>query len=228
MNIVSFAVSFFVIAALIFAASYAADRLLTGNSPLRFSTREITVLGLFAALGVLLTLFEIPLPFAPSFYKLDFSDLPVLITAFMYGPFAGVLCELVKVLLKLLLKGTTSAFVGAAANFIIGSLFAAPAAIVYGLHKSKKQAVLACAAGTVSMTLAGSLFNAFFLLPTYAVLYGMPLEVIVGMGTKLNPAITSVGTLVLFAVVPFNLLKGGLISLLTILVYKYISRVIKA
>ncbi len=227
MNIVSFAVSFLVISAVIFAVSYAADRLLTGHSPLRFSTKQLVVMGLFAALGTILGYFEIPLPFAPSFYKLDFSDLPVLIVAFAYGPFAGVVCELVKVLLRLLLKGTTSAFVGAAANFIIGSLFAAPAAVVYGLHKTKKQAVLACIAGTLSMMLAGSLFNAFFLLPTYATLYGMPLEVIVGMGTKLSPSITSVGTLVLFAVVPFNLLKGALISLFTILIYKYISVVIK-
>ena len=73
------------------------------------------------------------------------------------------------------------------------------------------------------MTVFGSAFNAVYLLPKFAALYGMPMEAIIGMGTKVNSHITSVSTLVLFAVVPFNLLKGALVSLLTFLLYKRIS-----
>ena len=80
--------------------------------------------------------------------------------------------------------------------------------------------------GTLVMTVFGSAFNAIYLLPKFAALYGMPMEAIIGMGTKINPSITGVGTLVLFAVVPFNLLKGVVDSLLTFLLYKRISPIL--
>ena len=77
------------------------------------------------------------------------------------------------------------------------------------------------------MTVFGSLFNAFFLIPKYVQLFGMPLDVIVGMGTAVNPAITSLNTLVLFAVVPFNIVKGVIVSFMTLLLYKRVERLLK-
>ena len=173
--------------------------------------------------GVLMVI-EIPLFFAPSFYKLDFSELPVLICAFYLGPVSGVVCEFLKVLIKLLLKGTSTAFVGDLANFLVGCSFVLPAAIVYQKTLSKKGAVISLAVGTAVMTVFGSFFNAWFLIPRFAVMYGMPLEAIVSMGTQINGAITNLSTLVLFAVVPFNLLKGVLVSLLTFFLYKRVEK----
>ena len=173
--------------------------------------------------GVLMVI-EIPLFFAPSFYKLDFSELPVLICAFYLGPVSGVVCEFLKVLIKLLLKGTSTAFVGDLANFLVGCSFVLPAAIVYQKTLSKKGAVVSLAVGTAVMTVFGSFFNAWFLIPRFAVMYGMPLEAIVSMGTQINGAITNLSTLVLFAVVPFNLLKGVLVSLLTFFLYKRVEK----
>ena len=186
-------------------------------------THYAAYVAIFAAMAGVLMLIEIPLPFAPPFYKIDLSELPVLICTFYLGPVAGVVTELIKVLLKLLLKGTSTAFVGDFANFAVGCSFVLPASVVYHARPSKKTALIGLVAGTLVMTVFGSAFNAIYLLPKFSELYGMPLEAIVGMGTKVNPRITSVSTLVLFAVVPFNLLKGAIDALLTLLLYKRIS-----
>ena len=187
------------------------------------ATHYITYTAMFATMAGVLMLVEIPLPFAPPFYKIDLSELPIMICTFYLGPVAGVTAELVKVLVKLVLKGTTTAFVGDFANFAVGCSFVLPASLVYHAKPGKKSALIGLAAGTLCMTVFGSAFNAVYLLPKFAALYGMPLEAIIGMGTKVNAHITSVSTLVLFAVVPFNLLKGVLVSALTFLLYKRIS-----
>ncbi len=188
------------------------------------TARRVSYVAVFSAIAAILMFLEIPLFFAPSFYKIDLSELPVLICAFYMGPVSGIVCELLKILLKLLLKGTSTAYVGDFANFLVGCAFILPAAVLYPLHKSRRGAIFALAVGTVSLTVFGSLFNAWYLIPRFAELYGMPLDAIIGMGTIVNSAIHDLPTLVLFAVVPFNLLKGALVSLLTFLLYKRIER----
>lgn len=187
------------------------------------STHYLTYTAIFASLAGVLMFLEIPLFFAPSFYKIDLSEIPILICTFYLGPVAGVAAELVKIMVKLLLKGTSTAFVGDFANFVVGCSFVLPASIIYHARPGKRSALVGMLAGTLVMTVFGSAFNAIYLLPKFAALYGMPMEAIIGMGTKINPRITSVGTLVLFAVVPFNLLKGVIDSALTFLLYKRIS-----
>lgn len=190
------------------------------------NTHYVTYVAIFSALAGVLMLFEIPLFFAPVFYKIDLSEIPVLICTFYLGPVAGVLTEMFKVLIKLLLKGTTTAFVGDFANFAVGCSFILPASMIYHAKKSRKTALIGMLVGTLVMTIFGSLFNAVYLLPKFAALYGMPLDAIIGMGTQVNSRITNVSTLVLFAVVPFNLIKGVVDSILTGLLYKRISPIL--
>lgn len=199
-----------------------------GSTERVLSTRKVAMTGMFSAIAAVLMIFEVPVPFAPSFYKIDLSELPVLIAAFAFGPVVGVLVEFVKIILNLLMDSTTTAFVGELANFSVGCSFILPASIIYTFKKSKKQAVMGCVAGTLAMTVFGTAFNAVYLLPKFAELYGMPLEAIVGMGTAINPKITSVTSLVILAVAPLNVLKGSIVSVLTILVYKKLSIIIKA
>ena len=206
--------------------AWLAQRFLCHSTVKATGTRRVVFTALFSAAAAVLMLLEIPLFFAPSFYKLDLSELPVLLCSFYLGPTSGVICELVKVVLKLLLKGTSTAFVGDFANFVVGCTLVLPASVIYHVKKSKKSALIGMATGTLVMTVFGSLFNAAYLLPKFAELFGMPLDVIVGMGTKVNPAINSVSTLVLFAVVPFNLLEGVVVSLLTFLLYKRLGPVL--
>ncbi len=191
------------------------------------STRKLALIGLFSAVSAVLMLFEIPVPFAPPFYKIDLSELPILIIAFAYGPVAGVMTEFIKILLKLVMKSTSTAFVGELANFTVGCSMVLPASIIYLEKKTRMMAVTALAAGVLTMTVVGSAFNAVYLLPKFAELFGMPLEAIVGMGTKINPSITSVETMALYAVAPLNLLKGGIDAVLTMLLYKRLSPFLK-
>jgi len=182
---------------------------------------------ILAAMAAILMYLEFPLPFAPSFYEIDLSEVPVLICSFSLGPVAGVVCELVKIILKLLLKGTTTAFVGDFANFVVGCSFILPATIVYHRFKTKKGAIAGMVTGTVVMAAFGSFFNAVYLLPAFSALYGVPLDQLVAMGTAVNGMINSVSTLVFFAVVPFNLLKGLIVSVLTTLLYKRMERLLR-
>ena len=188
--------------------------------------RRISYIAMFSVIAAVLMFFEIPLFFAPSFYEIDFSEVPVMICTFFLGPVAGVTTELAKVILKLLLKGTTTAFVGDFANFVVGCSFVLPASIFYHVRKCKGSAIGGMALGTVCMTIFGSMFNAYYLIPKFAQLFGLPLEVIVGMGTAINSSVTSVGTLVMFCVVPFNLLKGVLVGIITYLLYKRVERLL--
>ena len=187
--------------------------------------RRITIIGVCAAIATILHIFDFPLPFlAPFFYKLDFSEVPVMLCGFYLGPTAAVACEAVKILLKLLLKSTSTVFVGDFANFVVGCSMVIPAALIYRLHRTKGGAVAGLLTGTLVMTAFGSLFNGIYLLPKFAELYGTSLEELVSIGTAINASIQSVTTLVVFAVVPLNLIKGLAVSLLTLLLYKHVAR----
>ena len=187
--------------------------------------RRITIVAICSAIATILHMLDFPLLFlAPEFYKLDFSELPVMLCGFYLGPAASVACEAIKILLKLLIKGTSTAFVGDFANFCVGCSFVLPAVILYHIKKSRTSAILGLAVGTIVLTIFGSAFNAIYLLPKFAQLYGMPLDVIVAMGTKVNGNITNVSSFVLLAVAPLNLIKGISISVLTMLLYKRVAR----
>ena len=192
----------------------------------KVNTRTLVQIGMLSALAIILMQFEIPLPFAPAFYKIDFSEVPVLIGCFSMGPFAGVLIELIKVILNVAIKGTMTMGIGDAANFLIGCAFCVPAALIYQKKRTKSGAVTGMVVGTMIMTILGCVLNAYILLPVYAKAFEMPLDALVSMGTEVNGAITGLMTFVLFAVAPFNLLKGILVSLIVFFVYKKIRQVI--
>ncbi len=187
--------------------------------------RRVSIIGICSALAAVLHMLDFPLVFlAPEFYKLDFSELPVMLCGFFLGPSAAVACEGVKILLKLLLKGTSTAFVGDFANFAVGCSLVLPAVIVYHIRKSRKSAMVGLAVGTVVLTIFGSAFNAIYLLPKFAQLYGLPLDVIIGMGSAIHPSIHDVTGFVALCVAPLNLIKGVMISVLTLLLYKRVAR----
>ncbi len=187
--------------------------------------RRASIIGVCSAIAAVLHMFDFPLLFlAPEFYKLDLSELPVMLCGFYLGPAASVACEGVKILLKLLLKGTTTAFVGDFANFAVGCSLVLPAVIVYHTKKSRAGALWGLALGTAVLTVFGSIFNAVYLLPKFSQLYGLPLDAIIAMGSKINGNIRSLQSFVLLAVAPLNLIKGVMISVLTLLLYKKVAR----
>ncbi|MGM9603897.1 MAG: ECF transporter S component [Faecousia sp.] len=186
--------------------------------------RRVSIIGICSALAAVLHMLDFPLPFlAPSFYKLDFSEVPVLLAGFFLGPSAAVACEGIKILLKLLLKGTSTAFVGDFANFVVGCCFVLPAVVFYHIRKTKVGAIIGLIIGTLTLTVLGSAFNAVYLLPKFSELFHMPLDQIIGMGASIHPAISGVSSFVFLCVAPLNLVKGAVVSLLTMLLYKHVA-----
>ena len=187
--------------------------------------RRVCIIAICGAIAAVLHMLDFPLPFlAPGFYKLDLSEVPVMLCGFFLGPSAAVVCEVLKILLKLMFKSTSTAFVGDFANFVVGCTMVLPAVFIYHAHKSRHSAVMGLILGTVCMAGLGSLFNALYLIPKFSELYGLPLETIIARGTQINGNIQSLTSFVLIAVVPLNLIKGLLVSILTMLLYKRVAR----
>ena len=191
------------------------------------TTKTMVQIGLLSAVAIVLMLFEIPLWFAPPFYKIDFSEVPVIVGALALGPIAGVLIELIKIMLNFLIDGTLTAGVGELANFLIGSALVVPPAMIYKKNKTRKSAMIGLAVGTIFMTALGCVLNAYLLLPAYATAFQWDIEKLIAMGTAVNPNINSLWTFIFFAVAPFNLLKGLLVSVITLVIYKRISIILK-
>ena len=194
------------------------------------TTKNVVLMGMFGALAGVLMLFEFPLPFlAPTFYQLDFSEIPVLVGSFAMGPIAGVLIELVKILVHLVTKGSMTAGVGDVANFIFGCTFAVPAGLIYRYKsvKSRKHAVVGMAVGTVLTAIVACFINAFVLLPAYGKAFGMPIEAFIEMGGAVHSSVNSLLSFAALIIFPFNLFKYALTSLVVFLIYKRIRVVLK-
>lgn len=183
---------------------------------------------MLSALSMILMLFEFPLPFiAPPFYELDFSEVPVLLGGFALGPLAGVMIECIKILLNFFINGSITYGVGEIANLAVGIVFVLPACLLYKKYRTKKSAIFGMIIGGATMVVIGSLLNAFVLIPAYAKFLKMPIDTFVKMGAGIYPAINSLWKLVLLCTVPFNILKAVLISVITVLIYKPLSPVLK-
>ena len=189
-----------------------------------WSAKKIACVGLFSAVGGALAIIEIPLPFLPGFYLLDLSEIAGMMAAFLLGPVAGVVVEFIKTVLHILLHGTHSAFVGDFASFVLGCAYIIPASFIYLWKKTKRNALTGLITGALVLVVFGAFFNAFYLIPKFATLYGVDMDSIIAMGTAINPAIKDLGTLIAFATVPFNVLKGLIITVIVFLIYKPLSR----
>ncbi|MGI6577762.1 MAG: ECF transporter S component [Eubacteriales bacterium] len=200
---------------------------LTTQTTRNSTLKTIVKIALLAAVATVLMLIEFPLWFAPPFYKIDLSEVAVLIGGFALGPIAGACIELIKVLLNFLIDGTITGGVGEFANFVVGCSLVVPAAIIYRYRRSFKSAVIGMVVGIISLTIIGSAMNYFLLLPVYARVFGMSVETLVEMGTAINHRITDLKTFVVLAVAPFNFVKGLITSILTILLYKRVSSILR-
>ncbi len=200
---------------------------MTASTTERTRTNVLAKIAILGAIAFVLMMVEFPVPFiAPPFYKMDFSELPVLLGGFALGPMAAICIEALKIVLNLLFQGTSTAYVGELANFLIGISLSVPAAMIYNAHKTKKNAIRGMVIGSVTMALVGVLLNYFVLLPAYSFFYHLPIETIVAMGGKIFPFVTNKLTFVIACVTPFNLLKGVMISVVTALIYKRVSPVL--
>jgi len=184
--------------------------------------KYLTRVAILAAVSAILMYIEFPLPFVPTFLKIDLSDFPALIAAFSMGPIAGIIVELIKNLVHLVASSTL--FVGELANFIIGSVFVGVAGLVYKYKKTKLNASIGMGLGIIVMSIVAVVVNIYVLLPLYAKAFGMDIDAIVSMSQVVNKNIIGLKTLMIFGITPFNIIKGLLVSLVTFFSYKKLSR----
>lgn len=185
--------------------------------------RTLVGAAMLSAVAFVLQFLEFPMPLSPAFAKLDFSDLPALIGTFAYGPLWGVAIEAVKNALHLMQSATGG--IGELANFLMGSALVLPAGLIYKHRKSRKGALIGCLVGSVCMGIAAALANYFILLPLFDVF--MPMEQLIQAFADFIPLIHTKLDVVLLNALPMNMLKGLLISLVTMLLYKRLSPILK-
>ncbi|MBI6874000.1 ECF transporter S component [Clostridium aciditolerans] len=186
---------------------------------------RLVKISMLSVIAFILMFIEVATPFFPPFLKFDISDLPALIGAFALGPVAGVGIELLKNILHGIFVGG-SAFVGELANFLVGAVMVYVSGYIYNKRKSRGSAVTSLIAGTLIMTVVASVLNYFVFLPLYEAVLHFPINAIVEMGNKINSSITDLNSFVVWAIAPFNLIKGILVSVLTMLVYKSVSPIL--
>ncbi|WP_455714935.1 ECF transporter S component [Anaerosporobacter sp.] len=182
-----------------------------------FSTKNLVMIAFLSAIAYVLMLIHLPFKFI-GFLELEFSDVPAIVGGIFYGPAVGVVIELIKNLIKAITASTTSG-VGELANFVIGSSFVLPACILFRRMKGKGRTWVSFGVATLLMVAVGGLANYFVMIPLYAVAFG-GMENVIGVASPMVPAIKDLGTIVLYGITPFNIVKGILMGVVSYYVYK--------
>lgn len=191
------------------------------------SLKNIAKIAILAALSTMIMFFRTPLPFAPGFLDFDLAEVPSLIGAFSMGPVAGFLIVLLKNLLKLITQGSSTAMVGELSNIVVNGTLVVVAGLYYKHNRTFKGAIIAMVLAVISMTLVATLSNYFIMFPFYANMFNTPMDQIIGMAAAVNPLVHDYLGVMLFTIVPFNLLKGIATSIVTTLIYPHISPLLK-
>lgn len=191
------------------------------------TTKNLTMIAMFSAISAVLMVFEIQLPFSPSFVKFDFSDLPVMLGGFLIGPFAGGIIVFMKILLHFLLNGTTSFFVGDLSNLLLTLSFVLPASFIYQQKKTKKTTIQGLLVSIICTSLLAIIFNLFLIFPLYLKVLNLKMVDLINMIHVVNPLVKDGFTMIVFSLLPFNLFKYSIVSMITMLSYKKLSILFK-
>ena len=196
------------------------------------STKFLTVstlvkISILSAIGYILMFISVPLPMLfPEFLKIDISDLTALLGGISLGPMAGITIAFLKNLLQFITGMSTTGGVGEFANFLIGGSFVFTVSFIYSKKRNIQGVIIGLVSGIVVMTVVGCIANYFIILPFYATI-GWSIDAVVSMGAAINPAIDSKMSFIIWMIAPFNILKSGLMSLLTLPMYKKTEKILK-
>lgn len=193
------------------------------KSTKRVDVRRLVLIAMLGGISAVLMLFEFSVPFVPPFIELDFSELAIIIGGFVMGPVEGLLIILIKVLLNLVMNGTTTMGVGELMNFCVSAFYMVPSVLIYRKLRTRKGAAISLVCGTLIVSILATLTNYFIMFPIYAWAYKMPMDALVQMGAAVNSHVDSLLSLMLWSVLPFNLFKYTLVSVITFLVYKRLA-----
>lgn len=191
------------------------------------TVKTIAFIGLMGAVSAILMLLRFPLPLLPPFLSFDLSGVMEIMGGYMFGPMAAFLIIVVKILLQLVMQGSFSFGTGEVQSLILSCSYVLPALLIYHFHKSKKTAVVGMAVSTVFVSVVAVITNLYLIIPFYVKLFGMTMDDIIAMCSAVNPAVKDAAGMVIMGILPFNLIKYGATSVVTFLVYKRLSRLIR-
>lgn len=189
--------------------------------------KNLVIIAMLSCLSVGLMLIHVPIPFAPSFLKLDVAEVPALFAGFFMGTIQGIMVILIKNIINFIQTGTTTAFVGEFMNIISGGLFIIISSYIYRMNKTKNGAILGMIISTIITSIILTILNSIYVFPIYGELYGLSIEKIVAMARAVNPLVKDNFTMMLFSVFPFNLLKFSLNSIITFIIYKRVGNIFR-
>ena len=186
------------------------------------TTAYIVKIAMLSAVAFLLNLIDFPVPLMPSFVKLDISDLPALLGSFALGPVAGVIIEVLKNVLKVIVRGTSTQFVGELFSIVMGGVFVVVAGLIYKAKHTRAGAVIAAVVGAVAMAVASLPMNYYVVYPLYATLFG-GMDRIIGAYRAIWGGAGDLFTCLSVFNIPFTFVKGMLDALICFLIYKPLS-----
>ena len=187
----------------------------------------LTQIAFFGIIAAIVKLFAFPIFFVPGFYKLNFGETIVLIGGFMLGPVAGIMIELIKTILFFFFRGTSTFFIGEAASFVMGCSLILPSCIIYKKNRTLEGAIRGMVFGIISLIIVAGIINCFLLLPIYSIFLGISEQKFIHIAHLVNPNINDLSTFIIFAVIPFNFIKGIISCFGAIVLYKKMSRMIE-
>lgn len=187
------------------------------------ATKKLSIAALMGALSALLMYLKFPVPLVPPFIEFDFTNAVDIISAFLLGPMGAVCTIVVKWLIKFILQGSQTGLVGEFSGLILNLAYALPAAVWYQRRSSRRVAILSMALGCVLTSLLAVFSNVYIMFP----LYGMGSDMVVKAFSAVNPFVHDLFTMALCSLIPFNLLKTGISSVIAFALYKHISRPIR-
>lgn len=176
-----------------------------------FETSAMVKIGMLSGLGMVLMLLNFPLPIFPTFLKIDFSDAPALVGTFYMGPAAGVLIQLLKNILKVIVENNTGG-VGELANFLVGTAYVIPLGLIYQKRKDYSGVLWGSILSVLAMTTVAGILNYYVFIPAFAWVMGVEISDFVSLAARANSAIVDFRTMIFFGIMPFNLVKGTLVS----------------
>ncbi|MBG9590500.1 ECF transporter S component [Cytobacillus firmus] len=175
----------------------------------KLNIKSMVAIGMLSSISYVLMLLNFPIPPFPQFLMIDFSDIPALIAALIFGPAAGILVELIKNILDYFMTGSaTGVPVGHIANFAAGILFVLPTYYVYSKLKTKKGMTFGLVIGTMVMAVIMSVLNYLVILPAYTFFLNFPAM-----------SAPEMRTMIVTGILPFNILKGIIISIVFMLIF---------
>ena len=194
----------------------------------RRKIKEIAFIGVLGAASAVMMLFRFPIPFLPPFLSFDLSGVMEMLGGYMFGPMAAFFVILVKIMVQLSMQGSLSFGTGELQSLMLSCAYVLPAVILYQRKKTKRMAITGMAVSTLLVSGVAVLTNLYLIIPFYAKLSGMTMADFVAMCTAVNPAVRNAAGMVILGIVPFNLIKYSATSVVTFLVYKRLSKFIRA